>query len=242
MNLEDLNMMNQIKTTNYNQIMYMINKLKSDIIGFQEYSTLDIEENNKEKEIEFRHLWEKERIKNNYDYDFKPTYHCWDKPYEEEINLYNAVCLEIKKNIEHKYYNSTLSFCNDENKNQELRPIIISKLFIDNKKVYIIHIHPSSRIFSKTGNTELKNLSKFLNKLNKENKNFIVFGDWNSTWKEVEEVFVKEGLYLTNIFRLLTPNHYNYYSGYHNMTLIDHILVSDHFFFDFIPTSKYIKS
>lgn len=223
-----------INSNNYYELMYMIKELNSDIIGFQEYSTLDIDKKN--NNIEFKQFWEDKSIKDKYDYSFNPTYKCYDKPFEKETMFNNAVCLGINRNIKHNFYYSTLSLCNNENTNKELRPIIISKLIIDNKELYVINIHPSSRIFSKTGDTELKNLSKFLDKMNKENKNFIIFGDWNSTWEEIEEVFNKEGLYLTNIFRLLKHNYYDYYSGYH-MTLIDHILVSDHFFFDFIPSS-----
>jgi len=225
---------NNEEIISYNKIKNMINIINPDIIGFQEYSPL---------------LLENDKVLNFWEEDFNKEYiyeinNCDCNNYKKKY-LCNSLTLSINKRIKTKlikgilepiYYNFYKNMEFKKYNMKTKRPYIISKININGKKLYIINIHPIS-IKNAQYLSEINNLSKYLFKLNENNKNFILFGDFNSKYFVIENNFEKNKLHLINILNLLDPEADKKFSSYYGLGMIDHILVSDHFFYDFIPIS-----
>jgi endonuclease/exonuclease/phosphatase family metal-dependent hydrolase len=229
-NLFELTTNKNIDTRNTNDIINLCKNVKPDIICFQEYSPIFIG-------------YDSLNIMN------------FPKYYRNNIdnNMTNVVYKDIENNIHsevlpnNRYFIGNLLMTkfnmidkydltiNSGKSSKESRPIIGSKIQINNIELLIFNIHPVAeyRDFKEYESINFRQIKTFVDMISikypPEKYNILICGDFNNHHDYIKK-FMREKLFVT-VHDFYEKNN-NVYTGYHG-TYLDFIFVSSHFLYDF---------
>jgi endonuclease/exonuclease/phosphatase family metal-dependent hydrolase len=213
-----------IDSRNVTQILDLCKQLKPDILAFQEYSPVVLENNTDLNLLNFPNYYTKNidsSMKNNLIYSKN----------KDIVFLGNLLItkFEILEEIKKSYY---------DEKRRDNRPFIGYKLRIKNGDKFVellmFNIHPSPEYdIENLESINFNQINKFINEITElypsHKNNIIICGDYNNHHIKLKKL-MKDKLFIpSHEFYNINPN---LFTGYHG-TYIDYVYLSYNFLYDF---------